>query len=249
VRVLHLTDPHLFADTQGSLRGRVTHDSLQRVIAHYTASAWRAQLVALTGDIVHDDSAWAYDHCRELISALSLPVLCIPGNHDVPELMRSRLPGPPFDYCGVIRVGAWLVVGIDTTVAGRAGGAISDAEFARLASCVADSDAEHVMVCLHHPPVPMGSVWLDSVGLDNRGRFLSSLQDLDRVRIAIFGHAHQAYDDIIDGVRIVGTPSTCRQFLPGSDEFAVDDKPPAYRRITLGAGGSIDTELIWVPHD
>jgi hypothetical protein len=31
-----------------------------------------------------------------------------------------------------------------------------------------------------------------------------------------------------------------------ADEFDVDDKPPAYRRIALGPGGDIDTEVIWV---
>ena len=48
------------------------------------------------------------------------------------------------------------------------------------------------------------------------------------------------------GVRILGTPSTCRQFKPHSDDFAVDDKPPAYRRISLHENGDVETELIWV---
>jgi hypothetical protein len=29
------------------------------------------------------------------------------------------------------------------------------------------------LICLHHPPVPMHCKWLDSVGLDNGGEFLS----------------------------------------------------------------------------
>ena len=45
---------------------------------------------------------------------------------------------------------------------------------------------------------------------------------------------------------IIATPSACRQFAPGSATFAVDDNPPAYRRITLLDDGSFDTELIWV---
>ena len=44
----------------------------------------------------------------------------------------------------------------------------------------------------------------------------------------------------------MATPSTCRQFRPRSDEFATDDKPPSYRRITLRADGTVDTELLWV---
>jgi Icc protein len=57
---------------------------------------------------------------------------------------------------------------------------------------------------------------------------------------------HQSYDDDYHGIRILATPSTCRQFLPGADEFAVDDKPPAYRRITLTADGTVDSQLVWV---
>jgi len=34
--------------------------------------------------------------------------------------------------------------------------------------------------------------------------------------------------------------------MPGSDEFALDDKPPAYRRIELSADGTVSTELVWV---
>ena len=113
-------------------------------------------------------------------------------------------------------------------------------------SMIASSDADHVLICLHHPPVKVGSAWLDSVGLDNGPQLLSELATDGRVRMALFGHVHQAYDAMHDGIRIVGTPSTCRQFLPASDEFAVDDRPPAYRRLSLQPDGDVDTEVIWV---
>jgi Icc protein len=105
------------------------------------------------------------------------------------------------------------------------------------------------MVCLHHPPVDMGSAWLDTVGLRNGKEFLQTVQSLGRVRLAVFGHVHQPYDQEHHGIRIIGTPSTCRQFLPGSDDFAVDDRPPAYRRITLHGDGSSDAKLIWLDND
>ena len=102
------------------------------------------------------------------------------------------------------------------------------------------------MICLHHPPVPMGSTWLDTVGLDNGAEFLERITASGRFRIAIFGHVHQQYDAEHAGIRIIATPSTCRQFAEGSDEFALDDKPPAYRRINLHADGSFEHELIWL---
>ena len=246
MRVLHLTDPHLFADRNGSLRGAVTYETLQAVIRHYRQSDFEADLVALTGDIIQDDSAGAYAHCRELLTALDLPVYCVPGNHDVRYLMRDALPNPPFYYCGSLERGNWLIVGIDSCSAGRAGGKIAERELRRMEEAIAASSAGHVLICLHHPPVPMHSKWLDSVGLDNGGEFLSRATSIGRVRAAIFGHVHQDYDAWHDGIRLIATPSTCRQFLPRADEFAVDDRPPAYRRIELRHDGSVDVELVWV---
>ena len=246
MRVLHLTDPHLFADRRGALRGAVTYDTLQLVIAHYLDSDFEADFIALTGDIVQDDSAEAYAQCHELVSSLGLPVLCVPGNHDVRSLMRDLLPDPPFSYCGSIESGNWLITGIDSCSAGRAGGRIAERALRRMEEAIAASSAGHVMVCLHHPPVPMHSKWLDTVGLDNGDEFLARAASSGRVRAAIFGHVHQHYDAEHDGIRLVATPSTCRQFLPRADEFAVDDRPPAYRLIELHADGSINAELMWV---
>ena len=65
VRILHVTDPHLFADPASSLRGTVTHATLAKVLAHYLQSDWQADLIAMTGDVVQDDSAAAYDRFVE----------------------------------------------------------------------------------------------------------------------------------------------------------------------------------------
>ena len=246
VRVLQLTDPHLFADKSAALRGTVTWESLSRVLDHYESSDWRAERVLVTGDLIQDDSADAYRHFSDALSRLELPVHCIPGNHDVRPLMRSHLSAPPFDYCASIERGSWLIVGIDSCVDGHAGGRVSDDELERLDSEIRGSDADHVLVCLHHPPIEMGSAWLDSVGLDNRTLVMSRFAATGRVRAALFGHVHQAYDREHGDLRIIGTPSTCRQFLPTSEKFAVDDLPPAYRRVELHADGSLSTEIVWI---
>jgi Icc protein len=250
VRILHITDPHLFADAADELRGTKTYDSLAEVIAHVQSSGWQADLVVATGDIVQDDSAAAYERFRELLEPLGLPVYCIPGNHDVRRLMKAALKAalsePPFHYCATATLGNWLLMGIDSCREGHAGGAVGAAEMDRLEAEVSVSEAEHVLVCIHHPPVPMNSRWLDEVGLANAAELLARLQALGRVRVVLFGHVHQAYDEQHGTVRIIGTPSTCRQFLPASDTFAVDDKPPAYRRVTLAKDGTFDTELVWI---
>ena len=246
VKVLHLTDPHLFADREGDLRGTVTYESLSRVIDHYRSSDWRSDLVLATGDIIQDDSAEAYAHFRELLGGIGLPVYCLPGNHDVRSLMQEALADPPFQYCGNVETGNWLIACLDSCVAGEVHGRISHAQLQDLAAAIENADAAHALVCLHHPPVLMGSRWLDSVGLEDRQAFLDTLAEWPNVRLVLFGHVHQDFEGQHAGFRILGTPSTCRQFARHSELFAVDDSPPAYRRLKLYTNGHLEHELIWL---
>ncbi len=248
IRVLHLTDPHLLAEKTGTLRGVQTNGSLKMVLEHYQRQDWRADLVFATGDLIQDDSAKAYKRFRKKLAKLELPVACVPGNHDIRDLMREMLSQEPFSYCPNVRQGSWLLVSVDSCVDGKAAGRITRSELARLEETVVSTDAEHVLVFLHHPPVELGSAWLDSVGLENADEFMRSVTSHRSVRAVVFGHVHQLYDKRHNGVRVMATPSTCRQFKPGSVMFEVDDKPPAYRRLELQPDGNIDTTVVWVDH-
>lgn len=249
IRVLHLTDPHLFADPLGELRGTVTAHSLQQVLDHYQSGDWRADRVLITGDLIQDDSAEAYERFRDILSPLNLRMHCVPGNHDVRDLMQVICRRPPFSYCASEKIRDWLLVGLDSCISGEAGGKVANKELDRFDEIVETTPAKHIMVFLHHPPVPLGSAWLDTVGMKNGAALLKRLQAANRVRLLVFGHVHQPYDAEHNGIRIIGTPSTCRQFKPGSDKFAVDDRAPAYRRITLKTDGSMENDLIWVEHE
>lgn len=228
------------------MRGVATHGSLQRVLDHYANGDWRAERAVITGDLIQDDSAAAYDRFRELLLPLNMRMHCVPGNHDVRGLMRKVCCAPPFSYCAFEEIRDWLIVGLDSCVTESAGGRVATEELQRLSGIVSQSESSHVMICLHHPPVAMGSAWLDSVGLENGEEFLRHLESLHKVRLVVFGHVHQAYDAVHHGIRVMATPSTCRQFLPDSKVFAVDDRPPAYRRIALLPDGDCETEIIWI---
>ena len=246
INVLHLTDPHLFADRSGELRGTATYASLCSVLDHYRESGWQADIALVTGDLIHDDSPEAYGHFVDLLGDLDLPVYCLPGNHDIRNLMQSALADAPFRYCEAYESGDWLLVSLDSCVSGQAGGYVSAAELDRMDREIDTSSAAHVMVSLHHPPVPMKSRWLDSVGLENRDELLQRIAVSGKVRLVAFGHVHQPYDAEHGGIRIIGTPSTCRQFKQRSTLFAVDDNPPAYRRFRLLDDGRFENDLVWL---
>jgi Icc protein len=245
VRLLQISDPHLFANPNGRLRGVETLTSLRQVLTH--ASARRASLDALlcSGDVVNDDPG-GYPHFARELSVLGKPVYCVPGNHDDPALMRRALSQPPFQVGGYVDLGsAWRIVLVDSCVPGKAGGRISRTELRALETALSGSD-RFAMVCLHHHPVSMASGWLDTVGIENADELFAILDAHSRVRVLSWGHVHQCLDGRRRGVRLLATPSTCGQFLPLSDEFAVDPRPPAYRRLTLQSDGGIETEVVWV---
>ncbi len=243
---MQLTDPHLFAEADATFRGRVTDESLTQVLQHHLRSGWTAQLVLVTGDIVQDDSRAAYERfCRKLAD-LQLPVHCVPGNHDVAPLMQEVLAKWSFTFCGIYEQGPWLVAGIDSSEAGIAAGRVSAEALGQLDTLLQRTVADHVLLALHHPPLAVDSHWLDQVGLLNSDEFLRVAEKSGKVRAVVFGHVHQEFAGHHASMRILGTPSTCRQFQVNSAEFAVDSKPPAYRRLTLLADGGIDTEVVWV---
>lgn len=245
-RLLHITDPHLHAHPDARLRGVATDPAFAAVIDAARRSARTADAALATGDLVQDETREGYQRFRELAGRLGVPVGCLPGNHDHPAIMAEVLSSPPFRFCGSAEHGPWCLVLLDSFAAGDDGGRLGPAELARLDRCLATHRDRHVLVALHHHPVPLGSHWLDGVALRNPGEFFAVLDRHANVRAVAWGHAHQAFDGERRGVRLLGTPSTCAQFLPGSDSFALDDRPPGYRWIDLHADGTIGTEVVWL---
>lgn len=245
LRIVQFTDPHLYADEAGLLRGVATLPALTSTLACARERDWPVDAVLVTGDIVQDDPG-GYAHFRRLFGSLGVPVLCLPGNHDDPEAMRHELGRAPFVVGGAVDLGTWRIVLLDSCIAGSAGGRLSEASLAALEAELAGCADRHVMVCLHHHPVTMSSRWLDQVGLANADEFFRIIDRHRNVRAIVWGHVHQRYDGMHKGVRLMGTPSTCAQFLPLSDEFAVDPRPPAYRTLELRPDGSLDTRVVWL---
>jgi 3',5'-cyclic-AMP phosphodiesterase len=135
---------------------------------------------------------------------------------------------------------------LDSCQPGMASGQLSASTLAQLDAALGSAPGRHCLVTLHHHPVPMASRWLDRVGLENAADFFSIVDRHRNVRAIVWGHVHQAYDGLRKGVRLLATPSTCAQFVPHADEFAIDRRPPAYRTLELQSDGGLLTEVVWV---
>jgi Icc protein len=245
VRLTHFTDPHLYGSEGERLRGIATLPSLKATLANAQQHDWPPDAVLVTGDLVQDDPA-GYAHFRRIFGGLQLPILCLPGNHDEPEAMRRELDHTPFVVGGVVDLGLWRIVLLDSTIRGSPAGRLSTETLTALQSALAAAPQRHALVCLHHHPVAIDSRWLDRVGLQNAEEFFDVIDRNPNVRGIVWGHVHQSYDALRNGVRLLATPSTCAQFLPHAEQFALDRRPPGYRTLELKANGSILTDLFWI---
>jgi len=99
------------------------------------------------------------------------------------------------------------------------------------------------LVSVHHHVLPVGSAWLDEHILKNNKQFIDLINKFDNVKAVLSGHVHQAFDVEKQGTRYITSPSTCVQFKPNSDDFAVDDKAPGYRYLVLHKSGTITTKV------
>lgn len=242
LRVVQVSDCHLFASTEGKLLGLNTQFSLERVLELVQQEQQSMDLLLATGDLAQDASAEAYTRLDQALSIFQVPTYWIEGNHDKPAPMLDVLEGQQaiMGPC-VIERGPWTIIMLDSTVPGEVPGELYDDDIAFLDRALAQAAGDHIMVCLHHHPIPMGCKWLDTQVVASGDRFFATLDRHPKVRAVIWGHVHQEYNGERNGVRLFSVPSTCVQFKPDSEDFAVDKIPPGYRWFDLHANGRIDT--------
>lgn len=245
--LLQITDPHLHANAASRMRGVNTYDTFLAVLDQAQQDCrWPPDAIVATGDLVQDESREGYQRFKACLDKLGVPVFCIPGNHDDPALMTEVLAEPPFQVCGDAALGAWRLIFLSTYVSGEDSGAIGKSGLDDLGRKLAAHPDRPTLICMHHQPVPMGSAWLDGVGLMDAAEFLSVTDRHAQIRGIVWGHVHQASDRYRRDVRLLSAPSTCAQFLPKNDFFALDNSPPGCRWISLHPDGRIETELDWL---
>ena len=245
MKLLHLTDLHLVGKPSGQVRGVITHHTFASCLESALERHPGIDALVLTGDLVQDD-AGGYSLVRETLGQCGLPALCLPGNHDVPEAFAHSLVGYAKTGCEVPLGDQWALLPLDSTLPGEERGRLGPARLQALAEVLDRPGQTNFLLALHHPPVALGSAWIDTLGLDDGDALLDLARHSGRVRGILWGHAHQAFDRVESGMTLMGTPSTCFQFVPGRDEFEIDPRGPGYRVIELRADGHLETAVEWL---
>ena len=239
--LVQVTDTHLTGTEAGCLLGMNTARSARGVI-HAALAAESADCILVTGDIAADGQPEAYGQLEVLLGT-SLPSLWLPGNHDDVSCHKDRYAP---NMKRRLRAKYWDVVMLETQVEGEVGGVLSSTELAALRSAVDDARLANkaLLVATHHPLRRLESAWLDEQSVKNASEALDILKPIADQTAVISGHVHQESDELINGVRMMTTPSTCVQFAPGSQDFALDSKDPGYRRLVLHPNARIETQVV-----
>jgi Icc protein len=241
--IAQLSDTHLFADEQQTLVGLPTARSLQAVLEQLQTLQPQPDLLLLTGDLSQDETKASYQQLHTLIAPLNIPTYWLPGNHDQIEIMQQVLDTPPLSTQKSFQQGGWNFILLNSAVPGCVYGQLSAEDLAGLEQQLQTLGDRPTLLALHHPPLPIASDWMDDINLHNAAALFAVLERHPQVKLVLFGHIHQEFDQLYQGVRYLGAPSTCVQFKPKSRSFAVDELKPGFRLLTLYADGTFTTDV------
>lgn len=242
--LIQLSDTHLFANPVEVQHGWRTQASFESVLTDIRAQLPDALLVS--GDLVDDGSTDGYSRLASALHKLQVPVCYLPGNHDDPQCMQTAFAPLGESAPARLVLGSWQILLLDDHLPGSDAGHVPQEQLDQLAYWLV-RHREPALIAVHHPPVSVGSRWLDATGLRNGPTLLRLASLYPQVRAIVCGHIHQELDMTVNGVRILAAPSTCRQFLPHSESFAEDpDALPGYRCLWLYPSGRLHSQVVRV---
>jgi 3',5'-cyclic-AMP phosphodiesterase len=241
LRMIQISDIHLFADKDTALLGVKTQESFTAVIDLLQSEAGAIDLILLSGDLSQDGSDAAYSRIANLLKTFNVPIYYVPGNHDNTEVMSLIFTRETISNGNHIIFKNWHIILLNSRIPGKVEGVLDQSQLNYLQDCLQKYPKHHAIVVLHHQPVPVGSKWLDNLGLKNADDFWQLISHYHNVNTILFGHVHQAFEQEVHGVKCYSAPATCIQFKRKQDHFGLEKLPPGYRWVHLHEDGRLET--------
>lgn len=248
LKVLQITDTHLFADTTRNLMGVNTEDSFRNILDRIKTEHGQFDLVLATGDIVHDASVDAYLRFKQALQDANLDAAIIAGNHDNYDTLRTTLAEGANSAIPSVTCENWHFVLLNSAVPGKVHGYLETDQLEFLQHALSAEPTRNTIVCVHHHPIEVHSAWLDKIGIRNGRALFTTLQAFSQVKALVWGHIHQELEQQFDDFTMYATPSTCVQFARHQDDFALDPLPPGFRIFELHSNGSINSAVHRLEH-
>lgn len=250
VRIVQISDCHLLADPDARLKGVFTREALLDVLRLVRDELADSERLILTGDLAHDEEPATYRWLRDALGDWLPRCRIIPGNHDDRAAIRDVFPDIVPEQAGPLTfaesVGGWRLIGLDSQAPGEACGRLGPVQLEWLREQLARDPEAPALLFVHHPPVSVGSAWLDRIGLEDGAGLMQILSAARQMRAVCVGHIHQAFDQRGGSVPVLAAPATCWQYRPGTPAPMYDLVAPGCRVLELD-GDRLRTRVIRLP--
>lgn len=240
LRLVQITDTHLYGNKDGKLVGMATQHSMECVLELVQQQQPKIDALLVTGDLSQDGSLESYQFLQQALQRFDCPSFWLNGNHDNPQSMK-QVDQSERHLQTLLRTPHWQVVLLNSQVEGSVLGYLAADQLQHLEQVLSERPDLHTLITFHHHPIPMNSRWMDTIGIENADELLALIARFPNVKGVLWGHVHQTSDSVRQGVRFLSSPSTCIQFKPLSQEFALDNEAPGYRWLELHEDGRIET--------
>ncbi|MET4693319.1 3',5'-cyclic-AMP phosphodiesterase [Endozoicomonas lisbonensis] len=244
IRVVQISDCHVFGNTEGRLMGVDTRASLRGILDDIEQRLNSIDLIVVTGDLSQDDSKASYQWIQQQLDTLEIPYYWLAGNHDITALMQEV--SPTAMQKSIIR-GNWQLLLLDSHLDDGIPGLLSDSELGYMEQQLSRYSDHHTLIAFHHPAYTINSPWLDKINLQNSEAFWERINPHPNVKVVINGHIHQVQEWQQGPVQVLSAPSTAVQFKPESHDFCLDSQAPGYRVIDLLPDGTLNSQVIRLP--
>jgi 3',5'-cyclic AMP phosphodiesterase CpdA len=188
-RVLHVSDLHF---------GTHEDPQMERAVAGLVESA-RPELLIASGDLTHRGERDQHERAARFLRSFELPLLAIPGNHDIPYRFPARFTSPWKEFERIwetteplYRSDGLFVLGLNSVRPWRhQSGALRREQLRKACDTLGDApDDAFKIVAFHHHLV--GAPWRSrKKPVSDRNRVLATLVD-SGAELVLAGHIHQA---------------------------------------------------------
>jgi 3',5'-cyclic AMP phosphodiesterase CpdA len=234
--IAQISDPHIRPGKQLYKNLVDSNAMFAAAVRHLNALDPRPDLVLLSGDLVDEGSPAEYARARELLAALAIPFLVIPGNHDEREAFRAAFhdqaylpPAGPFHYV-IDRAGPVRIVALDVTLPGLHHGAVDDTSLAWLDGALAAEPERPTIIMMHQPPFACGIPYLDLYWCEGGERLAAVVARYPAIERIVCGHVHRFMQLRFAGTLLCTAPSTVTaialQLRPDAEPLS-SIEPPA----------------------
>ena len=250
LKILHITDLHLFGDPQAKLVGINPLQTLKKVASKILSNYQqdKPDLIMLTGDISQDYSPESYKIANKIMRQFQFPIVATMGNHDDPTHFNNTF-GNSTQFIKKPDLTNWQIIVLNSFWQQHVGGKLAYQELKFLQDSLDKTDDHPVIIFLHHHVVSIDSSWIDKINLNNNSQFLEIIDQYKNIKAVVSGHVHQDTQVTRKGVDFYSSPSTSWQFLVRSPGFKLDTSMPGYRWINLNGDGTLNTKVVRIEHD